>query len=335
MKVGILGAGSIGAYIGACLTRAGIATTLVGREALSQQIRAHGLHITDHRGEDFELRADEVRYSTGAAALAGCDMILVTVKCAATRDAARELRPHLAAGTTVVSLQNGVRNAATLRELLPGAQVLAGMVPFNVRWRPPAHFHRGTSGTLLIEDLGRGRDVAALLTGAGVRADVHENLPAVLWGKLLLNLNNAISALAGIPLRAQLSLRGYRRALAACMREALPLIAAAGIRPERATALPPALMPAVLCLPDWLFRRVARRMLEIDAEAISSMLDDLERGRETEIDYINGEVLALAARLGREAPVNARVVEMIREAERAGKGSPRLSAETILARLAP
>jgi 2-dehydropantoate 2-reductase len=83
--------------------------------------------------------------------------------------------------------------------------------------------------------------------------------------------------------------------------------------------VPPRWMPRVLGLPDWLFRRAARRVLAIDPHARSSMWDDLEAGRTTEVDYIQGEVIALAERLGRTAPVNRALVRLVRQAEAGGK----------------
>ena len=86
------------------------------------------------------------------------------------------------------------------------------------------------------------------------------------------------------------------------VRETLALLEAVGIRPAKITALPPHWLPAALSMPDWLFRRLGNRMLAIDPLARSSMWEDLERGRRTEIDWINGEVLRLARqRVGNEA----------------------------------
>jgi 2-dehydropantoate 2-reductase len=139
----------------------------------------------------------------------------------------------------------------------------------------------------------------------------------VLWGKLLLNLNNPLNALSGLPLRAELATRGYRRVLAALMREALAVMRIAGVRPARAAALPPGWIPWVLDLPDPLFLRVAGAMLKIDPEARSSMWEDLQRGRATEIDYINGEIVRLAERAGIDAPLNRAVVELVHRVEAA------------------
>jgi len=134
-----------------------------------------------------------------------------------------------------------------------------------------------------------------------------------------MNLNNAINALSGIPLAAELAQRAFRRCLAAAQREALELLAVANQDVAKLTAIPPRWMPRLLRVPDGMFRILARRVVAIDPAARSSMWDDLEAKRPTEIDYLQGEVVALADRLGRTAPVNRKLVELIRAAEAGGK----------------
>ena len=244
------------------------------------------------------------------------ELILVCTKSAQTAEAARALA---ATTGTIVSLQNGVRNVPVLRELLPGRSVLAGMVPFNVVRRGPGSYHRGSGGTLAVEHC----DAAAPFTEACVRADLalalRDDMLAVQWAKLVMNLNNAINALSGQPLATELAQRGYRVILADAQREALELLRAAHIKVARVTLVPPRWMPRLLALPDPLFRRLAGRVVAIDPYARSSMWDDLEAKRPTEIDYINGEVVALAERLGTHAPVNSGLVRLIRDAEAGGK----------------
>ncbi len=191
-----------------------------------------------------------------------------------------------------MSLQNGVRNARVLAEGLPKHAVVAGMVPFNVVRPAPSHFHRATEGILMF---GPCPPLASACVAAGLAAQQRDDMPEVLWGKLLINLGNAVNALCGLPLVEQLSQRAYRRCLAACQREALDLLAAAGERAAKLTPVPPAWMPRLLGLPDAIFRPLARRMVAVDANARSSMCaDDLEHGRATEIDYLQGEIVALA-----------------------------------------
>jgi 2-dehydropantoate 2-reductase len=145
----------------------------------------------------------------------------------------------------------------------------------------------------------------------------RSDMPAVLSAKLLLNLNNALNALSNLPLKEQLSQRDWRRCLALAQREALTVFDAAGMHPAKLTPLPPAWLPRVLEMPDSWFRRLASRLLAIDPVARSSMWEDLERGRSTEVEAINGEVVRLATAHGIAAPVNARLVELVHQVEQA------------------
>jgi 2-dehydropantoate 2-reductase len=321
-----MGAGAIGCYLGGRLAAAGADVVLVGRAALAGEIAQHGLSLTDYRGAELRIAPERLTVATDAAALAGCDFILVTVKGGDTESAGALLAPFKA---TIISFQNGLHNAHRLRAALPGRSVLAGMVPFNVLREREARFHQGTNGRLAVE-----RGASALVTAlraAGLPADEHDDMLPVQWGKLLVNLNNSVNALSGIPIQQMLAQRDYRRVMAACVREALSLLGAAGIRPVLEVKLPPRLVPSVLELPNWIFLRLARAMMHVDPQARSSMWDDLERGRKTEIDALNGEVVRLAERLGRAAPVNARIVELVRAAE--GQRSPCITAPELRARV--
>ncbi len=155
------------------------------------------------------------------------------------------------------------------------------------------------------------------------------NITGVQWGKLLFNLNNALNALADLPLRRQLSQRAWRRLYADQVAEALAAIAAEGIKPVSTAPLPVSLMPPLLRLPDALFEIVLGRTMKIDPEARSSMWEDLQRGRRTEIDYLQGVITEIADRRGLAAPLSRRIVELIRRAEADGKGSPGLTPEQV------
>lgn len=322
-RIAVFGAGAIGCWLGARLAAGGADVTLIGRARVVDEL-ARGVTVSDLDGTTRTVR---VPATTEPAAADAAELVLVTVKSAQTAEAGATLAAHLAPGATVISLQNGVRNAELLRAALPGHRVLAGMVPWNVVRRAPGAYHRGTSGTLMIEDAPGVELLVGAAHAAGVTIEARAEIRAVQWAKLVMNLNNAVNALSGLPLAEQLGRRDLRRVVAAAQREALGLLAAAGQPLARLTPLPPAWMPRVLELPDWMFRRVAKRMLAIDPLARSSMQDDLTAGRATEIDQLQGEVLALAARLGRPAPVNAELVRLIRIAEAGG----RASLETLLA----
>lgn len=319
MKMAVFGAGSIGVYLGGCLQAAGAQVLLLGRERMVGVLASHGVQVSDYRGRAQHVAAADCHLSTRAEALADADLVLVTVKSAATAQAAAELATVLKPQALVISFQNGVRNAQLLARALPEQVVLAGMVPFNVLQRGTGHFHQGSEGELEVQAHRALQPWLAVFQRAGLPLQVRHNMQAVLWGKLLLNLNNPINALSGLPLQQQLAQRDYRRCLAAAQREALQIMQAAGIEPAQVTPLPAAWLAKLLVVPDVLFRVLARRMLAIDPLARSSMWEDLQAGRVTEIDWINGEIVQLAAHCGRTAPVNARLVELIRAAEQGGK----------------
>ncbi len=328
-RIAIAGAGSIGCYVGGCLAAAGRHVTLLARPALAQAITRHGLRISDLDGADRTLAPDAITVATDAAALAGADIVLVTVKSGATAAMAGTIALH-APQATVVSLQNGIGNADTLRARLGAARVIPAMVPFNVvqtsvQGQAP-RFHRATSGVIRIAPA---PDVRAALDVAGSAVAEHRDMTGVLWGKLVLNLNNALNALSGLPLAAQLADRRWRALLAAQVAEALRVIKAANVGLARIEGVHPRMVPMILRLPDPVFWLVAGRMLAIDPAARSSMWEDLERRRATEVDYLQGAILDLAARRGVAAPLTQRIAALVKDAERAGQGSPRLAPDQV------
>ncbi|MEO6030264.1 MAG: 2-dehydropantoate 2-reductase [Candidatus Binatia bacterium] len=315
----VYGAGSIGCYVGGRLAATGSMVTFVGRERLAADVRTHGLTLTDWEGAALTVAPDAIRFTTTPAAAADADLVLVTVKSAGTADAGRELAAVLRPEALVVSFQNGLHNAEELRATLPGWTVLAGMVQFNVVNRGAGRFHHGSEGLLETERHPRLDALAPAFARAGLPLERHDHLEPVQWAKLVLNLNNPVNALSNLPLKTQLSTRAYRQCTALAQEEALGLLTAAGLTPAKLTPLPPGWIPWVLRLPDFFFTRLAGRMLAIDPQARSSMWEDLEAGRRSEVDYLNGEIVALAGRFGRTAPVNARLVSLMHDAEGGGR----------------
>ncbi|MGF6643716.1 2-dehydropantoate 2-reductase [Paraburkholderia sp. GAS82] len=331
-KIFIYGAGSIGCYVGGRLLAAGSDVTFIGRARVADQLRDRGITLSRHDDSRWHAPPERIDVSTDAASAAAADLVLVTVKSAATPTAAAELAGVLRPGTIVVSFQNGVGNADVLRAALPQHTVLEGMVPFNVVERGPGAFHQGSGGELEIRHTPATQPFVEAFRNAGLPLIQHDDMLPVQWAKLLLNLNNAINALANRPLKEELSQRAYRVCLAMAQEEALALLKRAGIRPVKVTPFPATWIPPALRLPDALFERVGRAMLTIDPLARSSMSDDLEAGRATEVDWINGEVMRLAQRLGQTAPVNERLCQLVHEAERAD-ARPAWSGKALLGEL--
>jgi 2-dehydropantoate 2-reductase len=311
----VMGAGAVGCWIGGCLQAAGARVVFIGRARVLDALRRRGLTLTDLDGGSRSVPADALDLRDAAAGVAPPALVLLCVKSGATASAAAELARALPPGTLVVSMQNGVSNTAAAQAAAPALAVRAGMVPFNVAELAPGHYHRGTGGTgpaLAAQDHALLRAWQPRFAAAGMPLQLHADLAPLQWGKLLLNLNNAVNALSGLPLRAQLLERDYRVCMAALIDEALTALRGAGITPAKLTPLPPAALPGVLRLPTALFRVLAARMLRIDVKARTSMADDLARGRATEIDALCGEVVRLARAHGSAAPRNERISELVR-----------------------
>lgn len=319
LKVGIVGAGSIGCYVGGALILGGAEVHFLARPRMVDEMAEHGLTISDFRGLRHHIAATSLNLHTEAAALAAMDCLIVTVKSADTDTVAAQLADVVAPQAAVVSLQNGIDNAERLCAALPGRRVLAGMIAFNVLHRGQGCFHAGTDGAIMVEQRGVLSQLGDYFSASGTPFEWQRDMRAVQWSKLLLNLNNPINALSGLPLKEELSQRAYRRCLALLQREALMAIRAAGIPLLRLTAVPPAWLPRLLVLPDGVFRRLAQPMLAMDPLARSSMWEDLQRGRRTEIDWLNGEVIRLADQQGTPAEANRRLVALVKAAEQGGR----------------
>jgi len=324
--VAIVGAGSIGCYLGGCLASNKTQVTLIGRPRIQQQINEFGLKLTDWLGRNTQVKAEQVDFSLAIADIAKADYILVTVKSGDSAEVAQSIVEYAKPSAVIVSFQNGVRNVDTLKEYLPEHSVLKGMVPFNVLSKGNGHFHCGTEGNLAIED--RGTASTALITAlnaSDLLVDKYDDLRGIQWSKLLMNLNNSINALSGIPLREQLQNKQYRKILALAIKEALTVLKAAGIQPVKTGKVIPAILPSILSLPNSLFKLVAASMLKMDPQARSSMYEDLTLKRKTEIDYINGEIVKLGQKFGVDTPINRNITELVKKAETNKKGSPMLS----------
>jgi 2-dehydropantoate 2-reductase len=317
-----MGAGSVGCFVGGRLQAAGARVHFVGRPRVLDALRSEGLHLTDCDGAPVDIPPNRLHLHEEPPADAS--LVLLCVKSGATADAAAQLAARLPPGTPVLSLQNGVANTQVAAQAAPGLTWIPGMVPFNIAEIGPGRFHRGTIGQLAAQDELRLRPWLPLFTAAKLPLDVHADLRPVQWGKLLLNLNNPVNALSGLPLRAQLLNRDYRVVLAALQDEALGIMRVAGIRPAKLTPLPPALLTLVLRLPTWLFRRLAARMLKIDKQARSSMADDLALGRPTEVDALCGAVVRLAREHKLKAPLNARMLLLLSSAPAGGCSGRRM-----------
>ena len=303
-SIAVVGAGAVGSYFGAMLARAGHRVVLIGRPAHVQAIRRDGLQLQmKGRSESVAVQAD-----SDIAAVRGADLVLFCVKSPDTDAVAREMAPHLGADALVLSLQNGVDNAARIARHVPCA-VLPSVVYVATAMPAPgtvAHFGRG--------DLVIGSPepalqpaleaVATLFGAAGVPVTVSPDVMGELWRKLMLNCAyNAISAIAQQPYGAMVALPPIRAVMREVVEEVVAVARADG-----------QLLDLAACL------QAMDQLAPAMPAQMSSTAQDLARGKPSEIDHLNGFIARRGAALGVATPVNRTLHALVKLAEAARQG---------------
>ena len=334
LRITVIGAGVVGCYLGGRLARYAD-VTLVGRPHVLDPIRAVGLTVESGAGEGdrCHIPADALTLAWTPESVGRADVVLVCTKAHQTAAATAEFVPFLQPDTLVVGLQNGLHSADLIRDGVDVAPVIAGVIPFNVARTGPATYRRTSTGEIRLAEHPLAGPLIRVMREAGFLVRSTDDIQAVLHGKVLLNLNNAVQALSGLPLKTELLDRDLRCCVAMCQAEANRAFTAAGVVSRVPLAVPAGLLPIVMRLPTPVFRKLARAVMRVDADGTSSMNDDLLRGRPTEIDVLQGKVVRMAHRFGMEAPACQRMVELVHEAERAGPDRRAWSGKALLAEL--
>ena len=305
MKIAILGAGSLGSVIGGRLAGARHAVTLINRNpAYVEAVRRNGL-ILEEAGRRDAIAADA---ATSPEGLGPVDLLVVLVKSADTEAAIRAAAPLLGADTMVLSLQNGLGQEAVLIEAVGAARVIGGKTYVGGVMRAPGVVSAGSIGrrTIIGELDGpptpRILSLAETFTAAGLPTRAATDLLAEIWDKLLVNVaTGALGAITGLDYGNLYTIPEIEQTALAAVAEAMAVARAAGITLST-TAPGEAWHRASEGLPFG-FR--------------TSMLQSLDKGRLTEIDAVNGAVVAEGRRLGVPTPVNATLVACVKGRERA------------------
>ena len=329
LNIAIFGAGSIGCYLGGQLLQADQNVSFIGRRTFQKALLENGLSLTHFERPPIKISPDKIKYYLEPRLIAEADVILVTVKSQDTETAGKSIAQYAKNNALIISFQNGVNNVSVLKNALPENTVVGGVVPFNVTGTGPGKFHCGTEGNLSLQsgDL-RVEALKTVFSMSGQGVDVFDDILPIQWGKLLVNLNNALNTLTGGTLKEGLMQRDYRKALAAIILEGLTIIRGAGIEPANFGKASAEKMIKILRLPNFIYKIIMNKIVKIDASARSSMLDDLEMGRVSEVEFLQGEIVKLAASTDRKAPHNHKILILVNQAFLKGR-SPQLSGTDI------
>jgi len=298
-KVAVVGAGAVGGYFGGLLARAGAPVVMIGRAAFVEAVKKNGLFL------DTLLFQESVRVAASAelSAARGAEIVLFCVKTTDNATAALTLASLLAPGAIVLSMQNGVDNVEQLRataaiDALPAVVYVAASVP-----EPGRVKHVGRGDLVVGPESEKTKRIAALFARASVPCRISENIQGELWTKLVWNCAlNAVSALGRAKYGSIASSPDAWKVVETAVYEVLAVARAAGIHP-------PGLEDPKVALAGAL--KIATQM----AEALSSTGQDLNRGKRTEIDSLNGYISRRGAELGVPTPVNQALYALVKLAE--------------------
>jgi 2-dehydropantoate 2-reductase len=303
MKISIIGSGAMGSLFGGMLSRAGHEVVLydVFQEHV-EAIRRDGLAI--EQAGSSEVLTVRPAATTDPADTRGSDVMIVFVKSTSTAAAARQFAPLAGPGTIALTLQNGLGNEAILREHFGVERTAAGVTSHGATFLGPGRIrHAGKGPTHIAMADGSHRRLvafAAALAQAGFETHVEADVAGLVWSKLVINVGiNALTALTGRENGRLLDLEETRSLMADLVAEAVAVAKARGITLTYADPL--------ATVYDVAKKTGANR---------SSMLQDFDRGRQTEIDFMNGAIVREAAELGIPVPVNAAVARLVRAIDR-------------------
>lgn len=302
MKIAIIGSGAMGGVFGALLAKGGHEVTLVdvwheGVEA----INTRGLTVEQKTGERETIR---VRATTNPADAGVVDLALVFVKCYHTEAAVKNALPIVGPRTIVLSLQNGWGNAARISAIVGADKVLVGVTYHSATLAGAGHVQHMAKGVTHLGGLGGAADarlteLATAFTVAGIEAQVSTSIREQIWSKLALNVcslptSSLLRCYAGDLVQRP----GTVALMQSLLREVVAVATALGIKldyNERWTAI--------------------STLLEKATTAKASMLQDVLAKRRTEIDVINGAIVAEGTRFGIATPHNETLVHLIKALE--------------------
>ena len=304
MKIVIIGAGAMGGLFAARLAAAGEDVSVVDVWAEHvETIRTQGLILETGEGEVRTKPAAVTRVEDLAACAA--DLVIVFVKSGMTAAAARSAQTILGPVGRVLTLQNGLGNAEMIAEVFGADRVLAGTTAQGATLIGPGRIRHGGRGDTHIGRLTGPvddfcREAAMILSRAGIPAIAEDTVQSLIWGKLVINVGiNALTALLRFT-NGQLNDHAETRELVKlAVAEAVQVAAASDVR-----------------LP---YDNAVEKVLAVAAATAtnrSSMLQDILRGRATEIDAINGALVREGVRLGVPTPVNATLTLLIKALEK-------------------
>lgn len=306
MRIGVIGAGALGLLLGGLIWENGGEVMIYTRRAEAARIiNAAGVVIHSREGK----RLSRPPATDDPSRLREAQLVIIAVKSYDTAKIAATIADNTSPSCIALTLQNGLGNVEELVEALGAGRVLGGVTSqASTLLGVNEVFHAYAGETVVGEPRGggggRAGEVAGLLTSLGVPTRVSLSLEREIWLKVVVNsVINPLTAILGVRNGELASLPGISPLIDRLVEECVSVARASGVE---------------ICVDE--ARRLTYSVMEKTGMNKSSMLQDIERGRRTEIDRLNGRVARLAAERGLEAPLNEALSILVKALESISAG---------------
>jgi 2-dehydropantoate 2-reductase len=321
MKIAVVGAGAIGSVVGGLLSITGEDVTLIARKLHVDAIKQNGLLLDGPSGKmTIRVKAmEKLDFKP--------DLVLLTVKTQNVEISIRGIQPYIS-GVPVITMQNGIRSDDLVAGILGKENVISCVVIFGSIFLEPGKISytnlSGKTALLIGEPFnlnGNRLHTFSGLINKALPTEISDDIRGAHWTKLIMNLNNAVMAVTGLPFQEVSQYPQIRKLNINLMKEGLKVVNLAGIKTAPVQGIPLSLMKTMVWIPlpisSFILKRKTKSYSTLPV--LGSTLQSLKRGKSTEIDYLNGEIVTLGKKQGIPTPVNSLIVELVHQIETTGK----------------
>lgn len=300
MKICIVGPGAMGCLFGAFLIKSKEEVYFLDKnEERAKKISANGLKVEGL--SNFSVKA---LAKSKADEIGPCDLVIVCVKSYDSEAAIKNARGLIKDDTIVLTLQNGINNIQTLSEIAGAEKVVGGVTSHGATLLDAGVIRHAGKGETIIgkadgKILGAVRNISNLLNKAGFETKISKDINSLIWSKLIINVGiNALTAITRLNNGRLIEYDGTKEIMRCAVLEAVKVAKKKRIK---------------LIYDDPVQK--TENVCEATKGNISSMLQDILRGKRTEIDYINGAIVRQGRNLGIPTPVNSVLADLVKTVE--------------------
>ena len=278
MKIIILGAGAIGSLVGAMLSKDND-VVLIGNKEHVDKINKNGLEISGKINKNFKIKAE-----TKISKIGDNDLIILTTKAYDNERAVKSIKNSIKKNNVILVLQNGLGNEEVIKKFAK-CRVIRGITDSAATFLDPGKVKSNNIGYIYLEDSEKSKKIAEVLKKAGFEAEVISNIKEKIWQKLIVNcVINPLTAVFKVKNR---ELEKFPEQIRLLIRELISVARKEGMNFNEKETFD-----------------MVMKVIKDSGENQSSMLQDVLKGKKTEIDFLNGKIVKIAKKYGIKCPIN-------------------------------